>query len=227
MSTTTCIAGHEIAAGHAYCPQCGAPRRTNQPTPPVPAAVAAEPAAPPPAAPQGSRVLPPPPSWSSAQPPAPGPQAFADRVRAVTSADGRPKWLIPAVAGAAAVLLIGVVWAASAAGSGNTITGSLVLTNEEGYDEGYGASSGCSGSGGYDDIDFGTEVVVRDGDGQLLATSMLESGEDDLLGCTFPFEVTDVPNADFYSIEVSHRGDLSYSHSEMEANGWVVGFELG
>jgi hypothetical protein len=43
----------------------------------------------------------------------------------------------------------------------------------------------------------------------------------------FPLEV-DVPDGlDFYTVEVSHRGGLTYTHAEMEAADWVVGLTLG
>jgi hypothetical protein len=85
----------------------------------------------------------------------------------------------------------------------------------------------CSGTGGYDDIDVGAGVVVRDGSGQLLGTSQLESGRYEAGACTFEFVVRDIPDADHYSVRVGSRGGLEYSHDEMVDNGWTVDASLG
>ncbi|WP_155855285.1 hypothetical protein [Actinotalea ferrariae] len=44
--------------------------------------------------------------------------------------------------------------------------------------------------------------------------------------CTFPFTV-DVPDSDFYSIEVAHRGKVNFSRQDLEAEGWVVALSVG
>jgi hypothetical protein len=132
----------------------------------------------------------------------------------------------------AAVVIAGVLWwLLAGSGSGaplaekHTIEGSITLVDLDGYGDDF--AGGCEGTGGYSDISAGAAVTVRDGEGSMLATSDLDSGEDDGFGCTFPFTVQDVPNAHFYEIEVSHRGSLSYSKDEMQANRWTVDFSLG
>lgn len=105
----------------------------------------------------------------------------------------------------------------------HTLTGSFVLLAETS-----GTDENCYGTGGYSDVQSGVTVTVRDGSGTTLATGRLGPG--DRVGrtmCEFPFEVTDIAQADFYAIEVGRRGELTYSHTEMEGVGWDVGFSLG
>lgn len=96
------------------------------------------------------------------------------------------------------------------------------------YDDDLGGVNSCWGKGGYDDIRGGLDVVVRDASHTILATSNLDEGAHTGNGvCTFIFAVKGVPKATFYSIEVGHRGELTYSFDEIVALGWQVGFTLG
>ncbi|MGY1522239.1 hypothetical protein ACW69C_00480 [Streptomyces sp. MN3] len=84
----------------------------------------------------------------------------------------------------------------------------------------------CSGTGGYSDIDFGTQVNVTDAAGTLVAVGNLGLGEKTELGCEFPFTVDDItPGSKFYTIEVSHRGGLTQTEEELRAGG--LAFTLG
>jgi hypothetical protein len=89
----------------------------------------------------------------------------------------------------------------------------------------------CVGKGGYDDIDSRTQVTVTDGDGKLLATGSLGSGQlkpGTTTVCIFPIVVDDsLPKKGFYKIEVGRRGALSYSYSDMQQRDWAVAFTLG
>lgn len=88
----------------------------------------------------------------------------------------------------------------------------------------------CAGTGGYDDIEPGLQVVVRDGEGSTLGTGRLEydheahEATNDLCPLVFTVEV---PRSDFYSIEVGRRGELVYDFDEMEEMGWEVVASLG
>ncbi|MET9154501.1 hypothetical protein ABZX82_25035 [Streptomyces griseoflavus] len=84
----------------------------------------------------------------------------------------------------------------------------------------------CSGTGGYSDIDFGTQVNVTDATGTLVAVGSLGFGQKTELGCEFPFTVDDVtPGSKFYEVEVSHRGSLTQTEDELRAGG--LAFTLG
>ncbi|MGW3246554.1 hypothetical protein [Streptomyces sp. NPDC001070] len=84
----------------------------------------------------------------------------------------------------------------------------------------------CSGTGGYSDIDFGTQVNITDADGTLVATGSLDFGEKTEAGCTFAFTVDDItPGSKFYTVEVSHRGGLTQTETDLRAGG--LEFTLG
>lgn len=96
------------------------------------------------------------------------------------------------------------------------------------------AGDACFGSGGYSDIRSGTNVTLRDGDGKIVGTTTLGLGTahtvPDLaatLTCDFAFALESVPEVPFYSIEVSHRGTLTYGLDQMKARGWTVSLSLG
>jgi hypothetical protein len=89
----------------------------------------------------------------------------------------------------------------------------------------------CSAVGGYSDVSAGAQVVIKDGAGAILQTGALGLGHlVDYSGlnatCAFDFSVDGVPDAPFYQVEVSSRGDISYSAVEMEQNGWHVELSL-
>jgi len=90
-----------------------------------------------------------------------------------------------------------------------------------------GSSSNCYGTGGYSDITAGLAVTVRSGDGTVIATGNLGTGTGGSTYCDFLLAVGDVPKEDFYSIEVGHRGELTYSFDEMVRRDWTVALTLG
>ena len=79
--------------------------------------------------------------------------------------------------------------------------------------------------GGYDDLRVGAQVVVSDGSGKVLATSNLTGGVLSSDGCTFTYSA-EVADADFYSVDVTHRGALTYSRAELENANWEVDSEI-
>ncbi|WP_406725120.1 hypothetical protein WJ438_11275 [Streptomyces sp. GD-15H] len=84
----------------------------------------------------------------------------------------------------------------------------------------------CSGTGGYSDIDFGTQVNVTDAAGTLVAVGSLGFGQKTEQGCEFPFTVDDIaPGSKFYTVEVSHRGGLTQTEDQLRAGG--LAFTLG
>jgi len=44
--------------------------------------------------------------------------------------------------------------------------------------------------------------------------------------CTFSLAV-EVPDSDFYQIEVGHRGAVTYSESDLQSNGWTADLSIG
>lgn len=91
---------------------------------------------------------------------------------------------------------------------------------------------GCGGTGGYDDIRQGAGVTLRDDTGRIIATSALSSGvlrTEDLTKpyCAFSFVISNIPEVPFYSVEVSHRGQVTASLAEMRTSGWRFALELG
>ncbi|WP_392838734.1 hypothetical protein [Streptomyces sp. LN500] len=94
-----------------------------------------------------------------------------------------------------------------------TLNGEFVLTDGA-IDDG---ADGCEGSGGYDDIGFGTSVTVYDAAGAVIATSELVLSEYDQAAgtCTYDVSVPNVPgDQDFYQVEISHRGKIQLSAEE-------------
>lgn len=105
-----------------------------------------------------------------------------------------------------------------------TLTGTFTLKSSSNA----GSNLDCHGTGGFDDIKGGLDVVVRDQSHTILAASTLGPGKKNVgaTECAFAFTVPNVPRATFYSVAVGHRGELTYSFAEMVSNGWVVAFTL-
>jgi Protein of unknown function (DUF732) len=103
-----------------------------------------------------------------------------------------------------------------------TVTGSFALRDDSPnmYAPAITVSgSSCSGSGGYSDIDEGRQVTVKNGKGDILTTTVLESGEGGRFLCTFKFWFDITEGEDRYVVTVSRRGDMSYSFAELKDNG--------
>ncbi len=96
----------------------------------------------------------------------------------------------------------------------------------------YGAP--CKGAdAGYPDIRVGTSVVVRDKAGVLLGSTTLADGtlrrtplrgrDDD---CQFSYSLT-VPDRDTYRIQVSDRGYVEFSRTDLERSAWRPALTIG
>ncbi|WP_072805152.1 hypothetical protein [Rhodococcoides yunnanense] len=91
----------------------------------------------------------------------------------------------------------------------------------------YGLPDGfeCAGKGGYKDIGPGTAVTVADETGTLLAKGVIATSYGGSNGCWLDFTVSGVPRGKaFYKVEVSHRGELTYTESEAQSG---LVFSLG
>lgn len=111
----------------------------------------------------------------------------------------------------------------------HTITGTLSLRGDRygNYPNIIVSGTRCYGTSGYDDIQAGGAVTIRDGNDTTIAVGRLDSGTWSAGECNFPFKITDVPDSEFYSIEVTHRGQVFASKQELESTNWRFDLTLG
>lgn len=123
---------------------------------------------------------------------------------------------LPLIIAAALILLTAVgvgAWLLLRPGT-MTITGSLLLTEDQ---NARGGTLYCSGTTGYEDLDEGTQIVVTDGTGAIVAMGRLQRGEQQPeYACRFPFAVEVPTGLGFYGLEIAHRGIVRYSEVELE-----------
>lgn len=127
----------------------------------------------------------------------------------------RPGWLIPVLV-AAAVLVLAIAGVAAWALLANrdmAVTGDITVTSPSGVTS---VGTVCTVGGGYADIKTGTQVVIKDAVGKVLATTVLGVGTGDGgRGCRFPFRV-DVPRgSDFYGVDLGRRGVVQFTADQM------------
>lgn len=84
----------------------------------------------------------------------------------------------------------------------------------------YGSS--CSGADGYSDIDEGTQVVVKNGKGDILATTTLGQGTGNRYRCSFPVSFDITEGQDRYLISTGRRGEISFAFTELKNNGLAL-----
>lgn len=126
----------------------------------------------------------------------------------------------------------------------HTVSGTLTVSGQWGEDGSCGSSASdiailegvidgktypCPGGpgGGYDDIEDGAQVTIKDGSGKLLAVGNLTGGTVAMDGVSFKFEVPKVKETAFYQVEVAHRGGVNYPIADMESKDWTVSLNLG
>lgn len=98
-----------------------------------------------------------------------------------------------------------------------TIEGSLTLSDSVTT---YGLPSefDCAGDDGYDDIGPNSSVTVSDQAGDVIATGQVQGSSGGASTCTLTFSASDVPEGrDFYKVEISHRGELTFTEEEAKA----------
>ncbi len=160
----------------------------------------------------------------------PQPDPPSEPLLATNSRSRRPIILAAAVgAGAVAIVasVIGiavVAFTADRAPDTFEIQGAITLEDNittSGLPSGYE----CAGKGGYKDIGPGVAVTVMDEAGTLLAKGAIGKSSGGASGCWLDFTVPSVPRgSQFYKVEVSHRGELTYTESEAESG---LAFSLG
>jgi hypothetical protein len=84
----------------------------------------------------------------------------------------------------------------------------------------------CSGIHGYDDLAEGAAVVVKNDKGRTIANTQLGAGTPATGACTWTFK-TSVPDASFYAVTVSHRGEITYSKKQLTKSKWAIALSLG
>jgi hypothetical protein len=144
------------------------------------------------------------------------------------STDNRRWWLL----GAGAVLLLvavaTIVLLARGSSEPRALFADVVLKDGSREPEG----RRCAGTGGYADIRFGADVTVTDASGRVIGTGTLVQGIRVKRGsattdCLFRFGIRDLPTTDFYGIEVSDRGIVTYSLDELNDANWDVDLTIG
>ena len=172
-------------------------------------------------------------SLASPQPPAP-----MASTEGSASKRSIPRWakLVAAVVVIAA--LVGLGYHQFAASSTHTVTGTVTITAQGPGDISSASVGTCSGAGGFSDLSNGASVTLRDEGNTILASTVLDAGKlpagDTDTGifsthghCSFGFTLTSVPDsAQFYSIFVSHRGGVTFSHQKIADAGWVMNLSI-
>jgi hypothetical protein len=109
----------------------------------------------------------------------------------------------------------------------HSLSGTFLLNGTEGEEFIEGDAKSCSGTGGYEDIVDGAQVTITNESGTVIGTGNLERSENIDAACRFYFTVPNLPIAKFYGIEVSHRGQVRYSHEQLQGENWNVSLDLG
>jgi hypothetical protein len=103
-----------------------------------------------------------------------------------------------------------------------TVTGTFVLTGEDSnavLSSIESDGSTCHGVNGYSDIGRNTQLVVKNGKGEILGTTTLGDGHGDEGTCTFSFSFPITEGQDRYVVSVSHRGDFIYDYKQLANHG--------
>lgn len=126
------------------------------------------------------------------------------------------------------VLLAALLLVTFACGGSQTLHGTITLTSSSGVSH---SGTKCNGTGGYDDLTGGAPVTVKNENGSVIATGSLDEGVSDTtyptVSCHFSFTIPNLPDAKFYSIEVTHRGALTYSQDQLKSKDWKVDLSIG
>jgi Protein of unknown function (DUF732) len=77
----------------------------------------------------------------------------------------------------------------------------------------------CEGAYGFSDVGQGTQVIVRNGKGEILAATALDQGKTGTAVCTFSFGFPVTDGQDHYIVSVGSRGEFSYSFDQLLSRG--------
>jgi len=79
--------------------------------------------------------------------------------------------------------------------------------------------STCHGTRGYSDIGSNTQVTVKNGKGEILASTPLGEGHGDETTCRFAFSFPITEGQDRYVVSVGHRGEFVYDFEQLRRGG--------
>jgi hypothetical protein len=165
----------------------------------------------------------------------PAVDAFSGRARS------RRLWLLLAIGAGALAAVIGLVLATRSGDEPITIHAGMTLTDIEGVE---GTLGDCYGTGGYDDFGSGMDVVVRDGEGDVIGTGSTvgldaapeyfqDAALDDLdltdeaRGMCLVVADVETKPSEFYEVSIGRRGSLTYTSDELEEAKFEVMTSLG
>jgi uncharacterized protein DUF732 len=100
-----------------------------------------------------------------------------------------------------------------------TVAGTFVLTDTSSSEYTRPITSDgktCSGADGYSDVGAQTQVVVRNGKGEILTMTALGAGKGSEVTCTFAFSFPVTEGQDRYVLSIGHRGEFSYSFAQLQ-----------
>lgn len=138
---------------------------------------------------------------------------------------------VRALAKASLILgFFGLVFAIALFGlaSTQTLSGSIKVTDTDENSSAVFVYDGfCITLRGYSDIGGGTDVIVKDGAGKVIAlTQLLRGTPVGLYSCRFDFEVK-LPSSEFYSFSIGDRDEITYSKAELVDRSWRLDLTLG
>jgi hypothetical protein len=100
-----------------------------------------------------------------------------------------------------------------------TVSGTFVLIDSTGVDAIASDGASCEGADGYSDVGHGTPVTVKNGKGEILASTTLGQGKGSTANCTFSFSFPVTEGQDRYVVSVGRRGEFSYTFEQLRARG--------
>ncbi|MDV3128350.1 DUF732 domain-containing protein [Mycobacterium sp. 21AC1] len=98
-----------------------------------------------------------------------------------------------------------------------TVKGTFVLADHDGLGGIVSDGAACQGAGGYSDVNGGTAVTVKNGKGEILASTTLGAGKGGTADCRFSFTLKVTEGQDHYVVSVGHRGEFDYTFDQLMA----------
>lgn len=109
----------------------------------------------------------------------------------------------------------GVAASSSPAAEPKQMRGQILLTSKVGFAT--NESTTCYGADEYRDLRSGGPVTVYDESSKIIATGVITGGvrPSGVYRCTFTFIVQDLPEANFYQVEVGQYGKVTVQPDEI------------